>query len=41
MVGVRDPDGNVITLHKRKTTAEQRAAERQARAKKKVPRNVK
>jgi hypothetical protein len=31
----------MITLHKRKTAAEQRPAKRQARAKKKVPRNVK
>jgi predicted enzyme related to lactoylglutathione lyase len=32
MVGVRDPDGNVITLHKRKTAAEQRAAAKKKKA---------
>ena len=29
MVGVRDPDGNMIVLHKRKSAAEKRAVEKQ------------
>ena len=34
MVGVRDPDGNMIVLHKRKTAAQRRAAEKAAGKKK-------
>ena len=34
MVCVRDPDGNMIVLHKRKTAAEKRAAEKAAAKKK-------
>jgi predicted enzyme related to lactoylglutathione lyase len=30
MVGVRDPDGNVIVLHKRKTAAEKLAAKKKS-----------
>jgi hypothetical protein len=33
MVCVRDPDGNMIVLHQRKSAAQRRAAERQAKGK--------